>query len=306
MKRSSLLNYHQIELLYQVVRTGTVTAAANALHISQPAVTKQLRLLEESLELRLFVRMKGRLVPTAEALLLTEQVERTHASLSALGELADRLRNGSGGHVSICAPPAIADRLLPKAVSLFQRQFPKVLVDVAIENTLRMLDLVESQQVDIAICATSRTTSHISETPLLTSRLLFAVAPDDPLANLPRVRLKDVGKAPFTVVEALESVPQVREALRLSGIQPQISARVSSSSFACHLVRLNKTRALVDSITAASFVGPDIVFIELPDLPKRQIALLKPQMRSPSDFIEHFSNILVEQAKDPFFNKPPR
>ncbi|GAB5097814.1 LysR family transcriptional regulator [Caballeronia sp. HLA56] len=75
----STLNYHQVELLYEVVRCRTLTAAAQNLHISQPAVTKQLKALEESLGVALFKREKGRLVPTAEAILLFEQTERTRA-----------------------------------------------------------------------------------------------------------------------------------------------------------------------------------------------------------------------------------
>ncbi|MCM3372927.1 LysR family transcriptional regulator, partial [Bacillus velezensis] len=91
------LNYHQVELLYEVVRCRTLTAAARNLHISQPAVTKQLKVLEESLGVELFKREKGRLLPTAEAILLFEQTERTNASLHALNELADGLRAGTLG-----------------------------------------------------------------------------------------------------------------------------------------------------------------------------------------------------------------
>jgi DNA-binding transcriptional LysR family regulator len=304
LKRTPRLNYHQVELLYEVIRLGTITAASKALHISQPAVTKQLKALEESLGIRFFIRSAGRLVPTAEAILLTQQIERTKSSLNALGDLANRLRHGTGGRISICAPPALADWLLLNVVALFHVEFPDVLVDIAIENTLRMLDLVETQQVDIALCNPFRTTKHISETHLLTSRILLAVPSNDPLAALSSVHMGQIAGKPLVVVDALENIPQVLSAIQASGLASQIACRVSNSTFACKMVLLNGSRALVDSVTAASFTSENIVYLEIPELPVREFAMLRPLMRPSSEVLDRFSSLLISEGGRARYNKP--
>jgi DNA-binding transcriptional LysR family regulator len=295
MSRSSL-NYHQVELLYHVVRARTLTAAAVSLHISQPAVTKQVRALEESLGMQLFHRKGGRLVPTVEAILLSEQVERTQSSLRALNELAARLRVGAIGHLSICAIPAVTERLLPNVIARFQQKFPNISVEVTIENAERMLDLVESQQVDIGICAPFREMRHVDESLLLKARIVCAVSEKDPLAKRKSIRLDELHERPITVVGALETIPELKAGLASTEIGRQIHCRVSSSMLACKLVLLNHGRALVDTVTAASFDSKGMVFLALPEIPTRNIAVLKPVLRPSGRFADEFAKLLAEEA----------
>lgn len=291
------LNYHQVQLLYEVVRCRTLTAAAHNMHISQPAVTKQLKALEESLGVRLFKREKGRLLPTAEAILLFEQTERTNASLRALNELADGLRTGTLGRLSICAYPAITERLLPEAIAAFQARFPKVFVEVAIENAEKMLDLVESQQVDLGICTPFREMRNVIEQHLLDSTIVCAMPSDDPLANRRMLRMADLHDVALTTVGALESIPELQALLSSAETGAMIHARVSSSALACRMVQLTGGRAIVESLTVASIDVSGLAFVPLELIPPRTIAMLRPSLRPGSSFTDAFCAIIAEQAR---------
>ncbi|WP_250517216.1 LysR substrate-binding domain-containing protein [Caballeronia sp. INDeC2] len=291
------LNYHQVELLYEVVRCRTLTAAAQNMHISQPAVTKQLKALEESLGVRLFKREKGRLLPTAEAILLFEQTERANASLRALNELADGLRTGTLGRLSICAYPAITERLLPEAIAEFQARFPKVFVEVAIENAEKMLDLVESQQVDLGICAPFREMKNVTEQHLLDSTIVCAMPSDDPLAKRRSVRIAELHDVALTTVGALESIPELQALLASGDAGRRVHARVSSSALACRMVQSKGQRAIVESLTAASIDAEGLAFVPLDTIPPRRIAMLRPSLRPGSSFTDAFCGIIAEQAR---------
>lgn len=291
------LNYHQVELLYEVVRCRTLTAAAQNMHISQPAVTKQLKLLEEGLGVKLFKREKGRLLPTAEAILLFEQTERTNASLRALNELADGLRTGTLGRLSVCAYPAVTERLLPEAIAVFQARFPKVFVEVAVENAERMLDLVESQQVDVGICAPFRAMRNVTEQHLLDSTIVCAMRTDDPLAKRRVVRIDEIDDVALTTVEALESIPELQRLLSGVEVARMIHARVSSSALACRLVQSTGRRAIVESLTAASIDVPRLAFVPLDIIPPRRIAMMRPSLRPSSSFADAFCEIVGNQAR---------
>ncbi|ALL68267.1 transcriptional regulator [Paraburkholderia caribensis MBA4] len=302
----STLNYHQVELLYHVVRCRTLTAAAQTLHISQPAVTKQIKALERDLDVKLFQRDKGRLVPTAEAILLFEQTERTASSLRALNELADGLRLGTLGRLTICAIPAVTERLLPAAISRFQSNFPKVSVEVTIENAEKMLDLVESQQVDLGICAPFREMRNVTENRLLDSRIVCAVLANDPARKKRTVGIADLSGVPLTTVGALESMPELQHLLSSVGFGRVTHARVSSSALACRLTQLTGRWAIVDSLTAASIDTSGLAFIPIAGIPHRRIAILQPSLRTSSSFADPFSKILEEEALQLHLEFTPR
>nr|WP_160167962.1 LysR family transcriptional regulator [Caballeronia insecticola] len=179
----AILNYHHAELLFHVLRARTLTDAAAALHISQPAVTKQIRALEESLGVQLFKKEGRGLVPTVEAMLLVEEVERTRAGLASLNELATRLRSGVAGRLVVCAVPALAQALLPATIGAFRQTHSNIYVDVKVENTWRIMDLAESQQIDLGLCYPFREMRQVESTVLLRSRLQCVIRQNDGLSG---------------------------------------------------------------------------------------------------------------------------
>ncbi|MBP8307410.1 MAG: LysR family transcriptional regulator, partial [Burkholderiaceae bacterium] len=86
------LTHRQIEIFRAVMASGQVTRAALALHTSQPTVSRELARLEQVLQMRLFDRVRGRLQPTARALALHEEVERSYVGLERIAATAQGLR----------------------------------------------------------------------------------------------------------------------------------------------------------------------------------------------------------------------
>ncbi len=291
------LNYHQVELLYEVIRSKTLTEAAKALRISQPAVTKQIKALEHSFGLNLFKREGGKLYPTVEATLLFEQMERANASLRALNDLADGIRTGTLGRLTICAYPAVAERLLPAALAKFQLKFPNISVDISIENTEKMIYLLDSHQIDIGICSPLREMKTVSEYPLLNSTIVCAVSTKDPLATRRSVHASELIDAPIATVGALEVIPELQSLISSMGIGRLIHMKTSSSAFACRWVQQTGHRAIVDSLTAASIDACGLVFIPIKGIPPRRICILRPSLRPFSTFSEFFLSIISEEAK---------
>src|SRR5258708_22591989 len=85
------MNARQLEVFRTIVRYRTLTAAAAALHVSQPAVSKVLRHLESQIGYKLFERVRGRLVPTAEAELLFKDADRIFPQIQVLKPFSNRI-----------------------------------------------------------------------------------------------------------------------------------------------------------------------------------------------------------------------
>ena len=108
-----LLNLRELEVFRAVMEAGGVTAAASALGITQPAASKMLRQAEERLGFALFRRDRRQLVPTPEAHALLPELLGVLATIDGLERLADALRAGQSGQLSIAAVPVLATALLP-------------------------------------------------------------------------------------------------------------------------------------------------------------------------------------------------
>jgi DNA-binding transcriptional LysR family regulator len=228
--------------------------------------------------------------------MLGEQLERTQASLTTLNELAARLRSGIAGQLSICVIPAIAAALLPQVVARLHDMLPEVLLDIKVENSWRIVDLVETQQIDIGICSHFRTTTHVDAAPLLKLLMVCAVRDDDALARSASLQLTQLAGRPLALVEVFEGMAEIKSALSRSGVDEQVYCRVSTSALACELALRTRGAALVDNLTAMMYRARGLASVALPELPERSMALLRPALRAPSQFTDAFVSVLAEET----------
>ncbi len=113
------MRLRQIEVFHAVYSCGSVTRAAEVLNVSQPSVSKVLAHAEQQLGYALFDRVRGKLVPTAEADRLFSHVTTVYDSVDRLRHVAENLRSADSGKIRIAATPAFGIDLLPKAIASF-------------------------------------------------------------------------------------------------------------------------------------------------------------------------------------------
>lgn len=133
-------NPRQIEAFRAVVLTGSVGAAAKMIGVTQPAVSRMIRDLQQQLGLALFERRGTGLVPTSEALSLYAEVERAFVGLERIAHMATELRTRRAGFLRLAVLPALANGFLPRFAGHFLADRPR-------------LDLVLSGLVSHAVLA---------------------------------------------------------------------------------------------------------------------------------------------------------
>ena len=102
------MRLRHIEIFQAIRQTGSISGAAQLLHVSQPAVTKVLQHAELQLGFPLFLRVRGKLQPTPEALELEREVDKVSESLQGVRRLAQNLRRAPGHSLRIGATPALS------------------------------------------------------------------------------------------------------------------------------------------------------------------------------------------------------
>src|SRR3990170_385205 len=121
-------NLRQFHAFVAVARLGSFTQAARRLNLSQPALTVQIRQLEEAVGVRLFDRSTRRVMLTSIGKELATTLERVLQEIDAVMVNTKELASHIKGTITIGALPSISSKLLPATILEFQKQYPGIVV----------------------------------------------------------------------------------------------------------------------------------------------------------------------------------
>jgi DNA-binding transcriptional LysR family regulator len=245
------MNARQLEVFRAIMRDGTITAAANSLAVSQPAVSKVLHHLENQLGYPLFDRIGGRLVPTMEAHLLFADADRVFRHIEALKTLAGTIGAQKIGLLRIGASLPVTYSLLPVVLGRFRSRHPEVKIHL---HALPKREIVEALLVgDIDLAVTMSTIQAPTvRSEILSEVNIVAVMPsDDPLAMLDVIGPADLeGRPLISYGSHAEVGAALDEAFAAVGRKRDIAIQIVSSVGAAPLVRERLGIALVDGLVA--------------------------------------------------------
>lgn len=177
------LNLNQLRVFYAVAKAGSITRAAEALRISQPAVSKQLSEFEGSTGLFLLDRLpRGvRLTPAGRS--LAEQAERLFAIERSAEELLSTLRSGLQSRLRVGASTTIGSYLVPELFGALEQRSPQVELSLEIGNTAQVHDLVRNDRVDLGLTEGLSGAPDLVSVPFGEDELIAIVAPGDPFEH---------------------------------------------------------------------------------------------------------------------------
>ncbi len=145
------MNLRQLEAFRATMEAGSITGAAELLHISQPSVSRLVADLERSVGFPLFRRVGRGLTATVEAHRFHQAMESMFLGIERLRETADTIRTTPGGTVALGVIPALSQSVMPEAVRDLYRQRPDVRFMIYTRNTPGIVDAVRMQQVDLGL-----------------------------------------------------------------------------------------------------------------------------------------------------------
>lgn len=176
-----------------------VTAAADDLNITQPALTRSLKTLEEELGVKLFDRLPNGMVPTPYGELLYRYAKRIHQDYRHAILEIDAMRGGNAGQIKIGAGPVWISHFLPIAISQFSRQYPAVRFSITQGTITTMMPALLSGEIDL-FCGSLDFPEHpeIERMELVPIRHVVMAGNKHPLAGRDRVTPADLAQFPWT------------------------------------------------------------------------------------------------------------
>lgn len=271
------------EAFQVVMRSGTVSGAADYLGRSQPAVSRMIDKLESSVGVKLFERRKGRVVPTHAAHLLLDEVERLFVSLSSLDDFSRRMEEGQDGGVRIAALPALGLDFLPEVISRFSKDRPQARVKLNVRMSVSVEKWVATQQVDFGLAETPFQLSGFGTRIFADTVYIAAIPADHALAEEEVVRPDHLRHEPLIGWTVSVSARRIfDDIMQGAGIVPQQLIETTMSATMCNMVKRGLGLAVVDPFTAWANPDPRIIYRPfLPQIPCR-FALLRPDTRTPT------------------------
>ncbi|MGM0595167.1 MAG: LysR substrate-binding domain-containing protein [Pseudomonadota bacterium] len=179
----------QLRLFEAVAKHGSYTRAAEAIHLTQPAISIQIKRLEEGLGVTLFEQMGKKIYLTAAGKELYATCQDIFQRLSAFEGKLDELRGEVAGPLNLAAVTT-AKYFLPHYLGAFLRRYPKVTPQLKASNRARIVERMEANEDDIYIMATLPEHLDIEAHPFLEDQLVIFAHPGHPLANEKRVPLE--------------------------------------------------------------------------------------------------------------------
>ncbi|CAN5728179.1 LysR family transcriptional regulator [soil metagenome] len=253
------LTLRELRVLRALVATGTTTAAAEHLGMSQPAVSRAVAQLEERLGRVLFRRDGGRLAPTGEALDIDAELDPLFAALERIENAAERMPDTSVP-LTIAAPPTIAHRFLPGPVADLARQYPEqtILVDVLSSDVL--VTQVAEGRVDIALSDAEPHHAGVRVEAFRASRVVCLMPRDHPLAARDSVTPADLDGAAYVAQTRRHSARAATDrALAAARARPRLTIETATVVSAAELVREGLGVALINSFPTTLRLDPALV-----------------------------------------------
>lgn len=294
-----MLSLRHIEVFHAIMRTGSVTAAAKSMHVTQPAISAVLKHMEARLGFRLFERVSGKLQPTPEAVAMMPDVNEIFERLDAIGRLTQDLAGGQLGALSIAASSPIANGMLPKYVSTFLKDKPQVRIAMHTLASPQVLDRVANREAELGVAYGPLQHSEVLATPLWTADIGCVMREDHVLASQATVDIRQLAREPFiTYMPQALLRPYVDQALRAAGIALEPTIQVGQAITGIALAHQGLGIALVETNLLSSLPLPGLVARALSNPIKLDILLLQHRHAARSYLHEQFIDHLMQGARE--------
>ena len=196
------MDWAGLQAFVAVADHGGFSAAAAQLHLTQPAVSKRIALLEQSLDARLFDRIGRQVLLTEAGRLLLPRARQMLAEAESARRALQDLGEGIGGRLRLVTSHHIGLHRLPPLLRRFSALHPQVALDLRFMDSEQAWSEVLHGQCELALTTLGPAEAPLLATPVWDDPLRFVAAPDHPLARLRKVTLADLAAHPAVLPDA--------------------------------------------------------------------------------------------------------
>ncbi|WP_221794116.1 LysR family transcriptional regulator [Oceanobacter mangrovi] len=246
-----MLSLRQIRYFIAIAETGSVSAAAQAVHISQSTLTTAIKQLEEDLNASLFSRHAKGMELTHQGHQFLRQAYLVMASVDNARRSLQQSTDEVAGELTIGVTSLVSGYYLADLLARFQRIYHRVKLRVVEDERDYIEHLLVSGEIDVGVLILSNLgyASALNTEVLNFSHYRLWLPPDHPLLQLDSISLKDLAEQPMIQLNVDEMEQRLRGLWQASGVRPNISLRTASVEAVRSLVSAGMGLALMPDMT---------------------------------------------------------
>ncbi|PYE45601.1 LysR family transcriptional regulator [Paenibacillus barcinonensis] len=205
------MNFHQLHIFYTVAEKGSFSAAAQALHMTQPAVTMQIQSLEDYFGTRLLHRSTKKIELSEAGRTLLPHAKRSVELVRQTDEAMSAFTQKLQGRLQLGASLTIGEYVLPRMLGPFARQYPDISIVMKVMNTTQIMDEILKHQLNFGLIEAPIHHPDMTVEPVMQDELKLIVPAGHDLAGRGKVNLEEVMNYPFVLREEGSGTRQVME-----------------------------------------------------------------------------------------------
>lgn len=253
-QRGDSVNINQLETLLTISRTMSFRKAGELLNLTQPAVSAQIKSLEDEFKTVLIDRNQP-VTLTDRGQVFLDHAEKILAVVEELKQKLSDLSQTPQGHIVLGTTSSIAIQILPRVLSYFQDQFPMIKTTIHSMPSSHVMASVENGSVDIGITYLSERNPNVETSILYYDTYELVVAPEHPMSKLKHTTIESLKDIPMIMLSpdtlGRRFLDQIFKKLKL---QPNIVMELSSSEEVKRMVEINLGAAVVSKLSIANEV----------------------------------------------------
>lgn len=253
------ISHRHIEVFRAVMHAGSVTEAAQALHTSQPTISRELARLEHLLGYGLFERQRGRLKPTARALSLYDEVLRSYQGLNRVISRAAELGRAEQEQLQLLCLPALSHALLPAVSAAFLAQHPAARLSITPQESPLLEEWMSAQRFDLGLSEQHQPVAGTRVERLISLDEVCVLPAGHALLAKRMLEPADFEGEPFVSLAVDDPYRvQLDRIFGVAGISRRMQLETHSAVAVCAMVEAGLGLAIVNPLTALACAGESL------------------------------------------------
>ena len=281
------LTHRHVEIFRAIMEAHNMTAAAAMIGSSQPTLSKELAELEEVLSLKLFLRLGRRLQPTASALQLYNEVQRSYIGLSRIFAAANQIGKFEQGQLSIIGVPGLIHALMPNVFKRFQECHHSVGLAFVSQEPPLLEDWLSNQRYDLGIIEGERVPPGTQLKALFSFREVCVLPKGHRLLAKSVLAPSDFAGEEFLSLSPLDPIrTEIDGVFRKHGVARNLLFEGDDAMTICRMVQEGLGVSIVNGMTALS-----VEHLELrpfTEIITYTVSVVRPEFRPFSPLVEQF------------------
>ena len=292
-----LMDFDQLETFLEVARLSSFSRAAEKRFRTQPAISSQIRALEEEVRAKLLDRSGGKVSLTAPGKIFLRYVEDAlearRATMTAMAE-ADRVPRGE---IIVGANEGTCLHILPEVFAEFKRNYPDVAVNIRRSDYAKILESVTDNSVDFGVVSLPVKDNRLTVVPIHRDELVVIVPPHHPIADLKSVTIEDASNYPLVLPKSGHTRDALQALFYERKLKPQVAMELDSSELLKRFVAADVGIGLIARSNVEEDVKANVLTaLRLADAHiRRDLALVFRKDKALSRAAKAFIDIAVKQ-----------